>query len=301
MTRPPSPHLWISGISMPKLIDFSQGQFVPQIVKECTQCFGRISLVLAHTKETSYWHIGEPPPSNGNPQSAIALINDQSEAQSKQLISRLANALDSNSDAQPVSDEKWMSVAITASLRSPSLSHKVGAAIVMDDKLIATGVNEILHRGESNPGLYPDSPLHHLDPPLYVETRRERVFRGLFDELRSCGLQEDKIELVESGSSIAQLRELMDVETAVHAEVAAICSSSLLGVSVNGAIIYSTYQPCYRCLRFAAAFGVNRIVYLRDADDHLTSSLRSQLTPAISICRFQGLILRNIEYLRDIL
>lgn len=48
---------------------------------------------------------------------------------------------------------------------------------------------------------------------------------------------------------------------AIHAEQNAIIQASRLGVSIAGATLYCTHQPCVICAKMIVNAGINRVVY----------------------------------------
>ncbi len=48
---------------------------------------------------------------------------------------------------------------------------------------------------------------------------------------------------------------------AVHAEQNAICQAAKMGISVEGATIYVTHQPCTICTKMIINAGIKRVVY----------------------------------------
>ena len=53
----------------------------------------------------------------------------------------------------------------------------------------------------------------------------------------------------------------------VHAELNALISAAYNGVSTKDAILYTTYQPCFRCELFLINAGIKEVVYLNKYDD----------------------------------
>lgn len=60
---------------------------------------------------------------------------------------------------------------------------------------------------------------------------------------------------------------------AVHAEQNAIVQAAKLGVSVQGATIYVTHQPCSICAKMIINSGIERIVYEQGYPDEFTLQL----------------------------
>ena len=60
---------------------------------------------------------------------------------------------------------------------------------------------------------------------------------------------------------------------AVHAEQNAIAQAAKLGVSVDGATIYVTHQPCTICTRIIINSGIKRIIYKHSYPDKFSVQL----------------------------
>jgi dCMP deaminase len=57
---------------------------------------------------------------------------------------------------------------------------------------------------------------------------------------------------------------------AVHAEQNAIIQAARLGVSIDGATLYCTHQPCSVCAKMIVNAGINRVVYEKGYPDKFT-------------------------------
>ncbi len=60
---------------------------------------------------------------------------------------------------------------------------------------------------------------------------------------------------------------------AVHAEQNAICQAAKLGVSLEGATLYCTHQPCTICCRMIINSGITRVVYVEGYPDDFSVQL----------------------------
>lgn len=66
----------------------------------------------------------------------------------------------------------------------------------------------------------------------------------------------------------------------VHAEQNIICQAALHGVSLEGAIIYCTTQPCSICARLIVNSGIQKVIYLEGYPDEMTIGiLKNMLEP----------------------
>ena len=70
--------------------------------------------------------------------------------------------------------------------------------------------------------------------------------------------------------------ERQEICRGLHAEQNAIIQGALHGVSVAGADIYTTHQPCITCAKMVINAGVKRIVFLESYPDGLVRSFLGQ-------------------------
>lgn len=130
---------------------------------------------------------------------------------------------------RPSWDEYFMGMAKLTAERSTCLRRQVGAVIVKDKHIIATGYNGA-PRG-----------LTHCD------------------ERGGCLRQE-------LGVPSGQRHELC---RALHAEQNAIIQAATLGQSIEGATIYITHQPCAICSKMIINAGIKRVVVNEGYPDEL--------------------------------
>ena len=74
---------------------------------------------------------------------------------------------------------------------------------------------------------------------------------------------------------------------AVHAEQNAIVQAAKLGLSLEGATIYCTHQPCSICTRLIINSGIKRVVYDQGYPDEF--SLRLLNSAGVEIVKFKDL------------
>lgn len=60
---------------------------------------------------------------------------------------------------------------------------------------------------------------------------------------------------------------------AVHAEQNAICQAAKLGLSVDGATIYVTHQPCTICTKMIINSGIKKVIYKHGYPDEFSITL----------------------------
>ena len=118
-------------------------------------------------------------------------------------------------------DKRFMEVARLVGTWCTCHRHSVGAVIVKNKRIIATGYN---------------------GAPAGVKNCIERG-ECLRDKLK-----------IESGTRA-------EMCYSVHGEQNAIVQAAKLGISVEGATIYVTHQPCTTCTKLIINSGIKRIVY----------------------------------------
>ena len=118
-------------------------------------------------------------------------------------------------------DLRFMEMAKLVSTWASCNRRKIGAVIVKDKRVMTTGYN---------------------GAPAGIKTCVEK---GV------CPRQE-------MGIPSGQRHELC---YAVHAEQNAIIQAAKLGISIDGATLYCTHQPCVLCAKMIVNSGIKRVVY----------------------------------------
>ena len=142
---------------------------------------------------------------------------------------------------RPEWDEYFMMMAVLTSTRSTCLRRRVGAVIVKDKHIIATGYNGA-PRGLS----------HCTDTGKCIR-----------EELN-----------IPSG-------ERHELCRALHAEQNAIIQAATLGQSIEGATIYITTQPCIICAKMIINSGIKRIVIKEGYPDKVAVEMLKEAGIAI--------------------
>jgi dCMP deaminase len=127
------------------------------------------------------------------------------------------------SQTRPTREEYFMLLAVATRERANCLGRHVGAILVSDQRIIATGYNGT--------------------PTGFVNCDEGGCHR--------CAHPED----YEAGRGY-------DVCICVHAEQNAVLQAARLGYSVQGADCYTTLRPCFGCLKELHQAGVASISYL---------------------------------------
>lgn len=133
-------------------------------------------------------------------------------------------------EKRPSWDEYFMEMAELTARRSTCLRRHVGAVIVQDKHIVATGYN------------------------------------GAPRGIRHCGDRGEGCLRQALGVPSGEKHELC---RALHAEQNAIIQAATLGQSIEGATIYVTNQPCVICAKMLINAGIRRIVVREGYPDEL--------------------------------
>ena len=138
-------------------------------------------------------------------------------------------------------DEYFMNIAEMVKTRSTCMRRQVGAVIVKDKQIVATGYNGA------------PTGLAHCTEIGYCERNVQNIPSGQRAEL--C--------------------------RANHAEANAVAQAAKLGVSVDRATIYVTTHPCVVCAKLLINAGIERIVYKGDYPDELSKKILDEACIAV--------------------
>ena len=137
---------------------------------------------------------------------------------------------------RPSWDEYFMEMALLTAKRSTCLRRSVGAVIVQEKHIIATGYNGA------------PKGIPHCE------------------EIGGCIREQQKVP---SG-------ERHELCRALHAEQNAIIQAATLAQSIEGATIYITHQPCVICAKMIINAGIKRIVVREGYPDELAVDLLAE-------------------------
>lgn len=119
----------------------------------------------------------------------------------------------------------YMNIAMAVRKKANCMGRKVGAVLVKDNRIIATGYNGT------------PSGMTNCTDGGCVRCKERDKFK------ESTGY---------------------DVCICVHAEQNAILMAARFGISVEGAIAYSTMRPCFDCTKSMLQANIQQIYYLHD-------------------------------------
>ena len=134
-------------------------------------------------------------------------------------------------NARPDWDTYFLRIAQLIAQRSTCMRRQVGAVIIRENRILATGYN-----GAPN----------NVDHCFELKD-------GCLREARK----------IPSG----QRQELC---RGLHAEQNAILQAAAFGVSLKGSECYCTHQPCITCAKMLINAGVNRVVFMGSYPDELS-------------------------------
>ncbi|MGM0471013.1 MAG: deoxycytidylate deaminase [Bacillota bacterium] len=157
----------------------------------------------------------------------------------------LNNLEEPESDCRPSWDQYFLELTTVVAKRSTCLRRNVGALVVKDKHVLATGYNGA------------PSNLKHC---------------------RETGCIREKNQ-VPSGERHELCRGL-------HAEQNAIIQAALQGVSIKGATLYCTHQPCILCAKMIINAGIESIIIGDSYPDELAMDMLAEA----------GIEVRQIDY-----
>jgi dCMP deaminase len=149
-------------------------------------------------------------------------------------------------------DHYYMEIALTVRKRANCLGAKIGAVLVVENRIVSTGFN-------GTPAGFPN-----CNDGGCVRCR-DRYYGEI-------GHPEWA-----SDPEIAQgATKQLDLCICVHAEANAMLTAARLGHRTTGSTLYATHKPCFMCLKEAVQAGVGRVVYLKDYRPTEIKSLLAQ-------------------------
>ncbi len=157
-------------------------------------------------------------------------------------------SMESISENQSKWDKRFMELAESVASWSSCVraGRHVGAVIVKNKRILTTGYN---------------------GAPSGIKSCKERGF---------C--LRDKLGIA-SGTRA-------EMCYAIHAEQNAVIQAAKMGVSVEGATIYVTHQPCSVCTRILINAGISRIVYKQEYPDKFSLELLEE--SGIELCHLKS-------------
>jgi deoxycytidylate deaminase len=161
----------------------------------------------------------------------------------------------------PEVGEYAMYVARASRARSLAASRKVGAALVVDDAVVATGYNDVPY-GQTPDVLEGNDTSEQLKRDNVLDTLGRLRKAGMLDSqaaaLPDAELASSAIAALKGGELLA----VIEYQRAVHAEAKAIDDATVRGVSPKGGTLYVTTYPCHLCYKHALSVQLGRVEYI---------------------------------------
>jgi dCMP deaminase len=131
----------------------------------------------------------------------------------------------STSRPRPDRNEYFMRIAMAVRSRADCTGNRVGALVVQDRRIVATGYNGT-----------PENMPNCSDGGCHRCAHRDRYPSGTGYDLCIC----------------------------VHAEQNAILAAARFGIAVEGATMFTTMRPCFGCTKEMLQAGIREVFYLHD-------------------------------------
>jgi deoxycytidylate deaminase len=219
---------------------------------------------------------------------SITGMNDQ--------LKRFVSLIAQDRIVRPTIAETAMHHARSAQMRSACLSRQVGATLVdRAGNIVSTGTNEVPRAGG---GVYGESfeidELHDhrcaFRESVYCSSNKEQneIIDELIDafpELTASIAKSDVLKKIRR----TRIGGLLEFSRAVHAEMDAILSASIAGVSPKGCRLYVTTYPCHYCARHIVAAGIDEVQFIEPYpkskatslhDDSITTESNGWIAPS---------------------
>lgn len=191
---------------------------------------------------------------------------------------------------RPTISETAMHHARSAQMRSACLSRQVGAALV--DRLgniVATGTNDVPRAGG---GLYGEGFAIDLlsdhrcafRDTVFCSSNKEQnsIIEELIEAFPELMAGKEKLQVITKVRG-TRLGGLIEFSRAVHAEMDAILSASIAGVSPRGCRMYVTTYPCHYCARHIVAAGVDEVQFIEPYPKSKATDLHSDAITTDSV------------------
>jgi len=129
-------------------------------------------------------------------------------------------------DARENRHKYFMHIALAVRLRANCKGNRVGAVIVLNNRIVSTGYNGT-----------PESMPNCLDGGCYRCANRDKTYK--------------------SG-------EAYDLCICVHAEQNAVLAAARFGIAIAGSTVYTTLRPCFGCAKEMLQAHVHSVYYLHE-------------------------------------
>lgn len=178
----------------------------------------------------------------------------------------------------PTDIELWMNNAYSISLQSECIQRQVGAVIIKEGFVIASGKNHVPPGEKTCKTVY--------DGKCYRDELRKNI---KYCSVCKSDLDEDfNCKTPNCEYNERSLGKLLDKCRSLHAEENAILQISRLGgISLKDSIIVTTTFPCNLCAHNIASVGIKEVIYVEAYPD-LEAINFFKKHPEIKLTKFEG-------------
>lgn len=155
------------------------------------------------------------------------------------------------SSSRPSWDEYFMNIAHTVKQRATCLTRQVGAVLVKDKRITATGYN---------------------GTPMRTRNCNENGCERCNNRITGS---------IKSGQDL-------DKCSCCHAEENSIVQSALHGNSTKGSTLYTTFVPCTQCAKMIINAGIVKVVASENYADELGTKLLKEA--GIELAKYNGTV-----------
>jgi dCMP deaminase len=155
-------------------------------------------------------------------------------------------------EKQIAQDRYYMGIAEAVELGASCLGSKIGAVLVLNNRVIGTGYN-------GTPSGFPN-----------CDEKEKGCVRCYDRWLEKQG------RVAEMSDPTHTAGQALDRCICVHAEQNAFITAARYGIHVEDAFLYTTLNPCFNCLKEAIQAGVKRIVYKNWYPSKYSTPLKKQ-------------------------
>jgi len=145
-------------------------------------------------------------------------------------------------DARENRNKYFMNIALAVRLRANCKGNRVGAIIVLDNRIISTGYNGT-----------PENMVNCLDGGCYRCANRDKAYK--------------------SG-------EAYDLCICLHAEQNAILAAARFGISTSGSTMYTTMRPCFGCAKEMLQAQIRTVHYLHEWNPSIKDDVLKTAAPS---------------------
>jgi dCMP deaminase len=147
-------------------------------------------------------------------------------------------------------DRYYMSIAEAVEAGADCVGTKVGAVVVLKNRIVSTGYNGT--------------------PEGFPNCQEGGCVRCHDSTLHKAGLAAEMSDPTHTSGAA------LDRCICVHAEQNAFLTAARFGIELDGATLYTTYSPCFGCLKEAVQAGIQRVVYRTWYDAKYNEALEKQ-------------------------